>query len=396
MKVENVMKKVTVSLLACLVCLSFIYFDADTIQPSYADTYGAVKYFTPKSGTDYESTNWNAKTLNAMVAGNSAKTIIIPSGSDFTMHFPIYPGSNTEIIATGAKITFEKGSWAIFVKPKATNYKSFDNLTIIGGTWRRADSTDSGNHGTVFSLAHGNHLTIDGVDVKSAKGGHGIEIIACKNVIVENSNLDVDGTCTSGDGEEALQIDLATKKTAPKLASYGKKYIKGQTCKNVQILNNTIVGAMGICINMYTGNGGKYKSKYHHNVVISGNNVTGLSSTGIAVFNTIGATITNNTVYSYSSKYKNVKSCAIHTDFLGRPSKSFSKSKLTITGNSAYGGYRGIHAFVHTSNGRKYSRITVKNNLAFNKSSKSPAILKSALKKSTKKLKYSGNQISKW
>lgn len=140
------------------------------------------------SGNTYEFTptdnaNKNYHELRDLVSDDSAKTIVIKPGSDFLVNGMLRPGSNTTIIATGAKITFTKGKNVFFTTPDGNNYDAVKNLKIVGGTWRSQEN--GGRKSSMMVVSHGSNITFDGVDINANYVGHSIEIIACRDVTVK-------------------------------------------------------------------------------------------------------------------------------------------------------------------------------------------------------------------
>lgn len=347
-------------------------------------------------GSSPSNVNYHALTM--LIKGNKKKTIVIPSGSKFQVNGVLIPGNNTTIIADGATIIGKKKSNLITCKPG----QKLKNLTIKGGTWR---SPDKGGRvgGGIFAFSFVDGLVIDGVDCNANYHGHSIEIIACKNVTIQNCKISAIGKCPKNPKtclEAQLQIDIATKSTAPKVAEYGKKYVQGQTCENVKILNNTVTGARAVELNWTNSEGGKYKNKFHKNIVIKGNTITGTSSEALAFFNVIGGEISGNTIKTKSTRTQANGSYTIgvHVAAMGKH-KSLAKSKLVIKNNTIYGNRNGIH-FKGLFNKnetkclQKLGKITVSGNKVYCKKGKDQAIVQ--VKKSCTKLTQSKNKTYKW
>ncbi|MDD6155232.1 MAG: right-handed parallel beta-helix repeat-containing protein [Eubacteriales bacterium] len=350
--------------------------------------YGKVKKFKPAG-----SASANTAKINKLVKGNSKKTIIIP-GKSIKFGGPIYPGNNTKIVCKkGAKLTFT-ASHAVFFKPKKTNYGTFSGLYIQGGTWTRNDVKKYNNGGSVFSLAHGKNICFEDTNIVYAKGGHGIEIIACENIVVKNNKVHSVGKCKS-DREEAIQIDIAQPVSAPEIARYGKKFVKGTMCKNVLIQGNDVRGGMAIGFNW---DNKKYPNRYHKNCTIDGNKAVGTTANGICVYNIMGLTITNNKAYCLKKNNKDYLYCGIHYENAkgGTAPKGFGNTTLTITGNTAKGGMRGIHIGTHAKNG-VFKRVVLKDNKIYSRKSKADAVNLDFIRRhATKELIDENNELYKW
>lgn len=329
----------------------------------------------------------NSSTLNTLCSGDQQKTIVIPAGSRVELTNVVYLGSNTTIIADGATIVMtSKDKGILSNKPEAVNYRALTNVKIQGGTWEITDKKESCS---VMAFSHGSNVTIDGVTILSNYQSHAIELIAMKNTTVQNSTLKVQGRKKKKSVEEALQIDVAAPKTAPVLVQYGKKYVKGQTCKNIKVLNNTIEGSRGVCANYATADGNKYKNKFHENIVIKGNTITGYSAEGCTLYNTLNAVVKNNTITTYSTRKNESYSVGLNITIQGKAAaKKLNKSKVTVSGNTVYGYRQGIQVVTRSSS--RYKKAVLKKNKAY-ASSKSSAIVTSGARSVTSK----GNSTNK-
>ena len=337
----------------------------------------------------------NYRNLNYLASGNKKKTIVIPKGSSIKLNGVITPGNNTTIIATGATITGKKESNVIFAAPD----KKLKNLTIKGGKWRSADK--DGRTGSLFAFSFVDKLVMDGVDCNANYIGHAIEIIACKNVTIKNCKIKAIGSNPKECLEEQIQIDIATKKTAPKIAEFGSKYVQGQTCENIYILNNTVTGARAVGVNWTDSENGKWINKFHKNIVIKGNKLTGTTSEALAYFNVIGGKISNNTIITKATRTAGNSSytIGIHVAIFGKAPASMKKSTLTISKNTVKGNRNGIHfkAYFNSSETKclsQFGTVKVTGNTVYCKKGKSNAIVQ--VKNSCKKLITSKNKVYKW
>ncbi len=339
-------------------------------------------------GAAYEKLN--ALALEQLCKGDKEKTIVIPSGTTVKISFATKLGNNTTIKANGATIVetdSQKGMMANDVD--ALNYNSLKNVKIIGGTWKNASS--SGRKGTMFRFAHGQNIVFDGCNISSNYAGHSIELIACKNATVKNCTINGLGTASKTCLEEQVQIDIATPKTAPGIVEYGSKYVKGQTCKNIKILNNKIKGARGVCAN-FASTESKYKSKFHSNITVTGNTIIGVTSEAVALFNTTSATVANNKIESRGSRTGSAYTVGLHCALFGKAPASIKKAKITLTGNTVKGGRQAIQVYSHTSS--KYGKVSITKNKLYCKKGKSQAL--KAPKTSISKLSTKGNKAYKW
>jgi hypothetical protein len=342
-----------------------------------------------------KNSNTNYKNLNRLISGKKKKTVVIPKGSTIKLNGVLRPGNNTTIIARGAKIIGKKKSNVIFAAPN----KKLKNLTIIGGTWRSVDK--GGRTGSLFAFSYVTNLVMDGVDCNANYIGHAIEIIACKNVTIKNCKVSAIGSNPAKCLEEQIQIDIATKKTAPKIAEYGKKYVKGQTCKNVYILNNTVSGARAVGVNWTDSENGKWRNKFHENVVVKGNTLTGTTSEALAFFNTVGGEISGNTIITKATRTDSNSSytIGIHVAIMGVAPKSMETSTLTVANNTVYGGRNGIHFKAHYNSNEtqclsQLGRVIVTGNTVYCKNGTEKAIAQT--KQSCREFVLSDNKLYTW
>ena len=345
--------------------------------------------YKTKGGDVIRYAHVNSNALSALCSGNEKKTIVIPSGSTVELINGIHPGSNTTIIADGATLVMnEKGKGILASRPTATGYKSIQNVRIQGGTWKLTDEEGSCS---VIRFSHGSNVVIDGVTIVSNYESHAIELIAMKNTTVQNSTLKVQGKANKNSLEEALQIDIATPKTAPPLVQYGAKYVKGQTCKNIKILNNTIEGSRGLCVNFDGGDGRKYVNKFHDKITIIGNTMTGYSAEGCVIYNTLNAVVKNNTITSHSTRKTKSYSVGLNITVQGKAAKKqMKKAKIAVTNNTIYGVRQGMQLVSLTSS--KYNKVTVKNNKCYAPKKKNAIMLS---KKAGKKIVNKKNKMYK-
>ncbi|WP_022762305.1 right-handed parallel beta-helix repeat-containing protein [Butyrivibrio sp. AD3002] len=295
-------------------------------------------------------------------------TITFKSGETFNLEYAINipSGRNITINAEGATINItntQKGAVANADFTKG-GYGAIAGLTINGGIWKSTDS--SGGKTSAFKIAQGKNITLKNMTIECANAGsHSVEIIACKDVLIENCKITPLGS--NNGKEEQLQIDLASPATAGNVLS--GKALDGSTCQNVQIINCEVTGNRGIGINADVKNAkgagkkdrGKYQNKYHKNITISGCTITGNKAEGLMAYNIIGLKVTGNTIISKASAKKANYSSGIHALNQG----GGNKMTVTIQNNTVEGGKQAI--FVG-SNGAKIKKATVTNNTVSNHS----------------------------
>ncbi len=336
-----------------------------------------------KSVNGVSAAKLNANALNQLCSSDDEKTIIIPNGSKVYISYCIYLGSNTTIEASGASIIQKDKNKGIFLtEADALNYKSVENITINGGTWKNYTTAQSVH--TMMRFAHGQNIKIKNATIYTNYKGHGIELIAMKNVTVNKCTVKALGKKSKKSVEEAIQIDVATPRTAPGLVQYGSKYVNGQTCKNIKITNNKVVGSRGVCAN-FASTENKFKNKFHNNITVTGNTITGKSAEGLALFNVKNATVKNNKITSDSTRTGESYSAGLNIIAQGS-SSGLSKSVLKISGNTVKGKKYGIQ--IASLKSSKYKKAVIKNNKCYASGGKRSALfVKSSSVKRTVKSK---------
>lgn len=330
--------------------------------------------------------------IEDLLGDDTKKTMIFSEGSVVNIDQVLDIGDNTTIIATGAKIVQTiNGKGALEHIVDGCNYNAIKNVTIIGGQWTNKINSKTCS---MFRFAHGRNLKFQGVQIDTNYKGHGLELIACKDVVVDRCEISAKNEKTKGKNvrEEALQIDIATPKTAPGvLRQTGKKaYVNGQTCQNISVTNSKIKGARGICVS-FPGNelNTGWINKFHRNITIKGCDVTGTNAEAISMFNAVGCTVENNIARTDCKLKGQPYSDAIHLILMGK-NKIASKYKNTITKNTAYGNYYGIE--VTSKKKCKYGKTTVSNNKIYSKQGKSRCL---SVKYCTKSI-VKANKTNQW
>lgn len=319
---------------------------------------------TGADGKQYEYSNFG-NYIAYLLETNDELTF--QSGKEYTLPYSIKipKGRNITINAEGATIYITKGAISNADDNKKTGgYGAIAGLTINGGTWKSVDS--KGGTTSAFKIAQGKNITLKDMTIECANAGsHSVEIVACKDVLIENCKITPLGS--NNGKEEQLQIDLASPATAGDVLE--GKGLDGSTCQNVQIINCEVTGNRGIGINADVKNAkgagkkdrGKYQNKYHKNITISGCTITGNKAEGLMAYNIIGLKVTGNTIISKASAKKANYSSGIHVLNQG----GGNKMTVTIQNNTVEGGKQAI--FVG-SNGAKIKKATVTNNTVTNHS----------------------------
>lgn len=330
----------------------------------------------------------NRQALNRLMEGNEKKVINI--NNNIRIDTYLRPGNNTTINA--GKHTITSGKGVIINDPTATSYTNFKNLTINGGIWKNTSS--KGLVGTMMRISYATNISINNATVYANYAGHGIELISCSNVVVNNCTLKAQGKCPKSCVEEQLQIDLSSPATAPGLYRLSKKLCNGTPCKNITVKNCTVQGARGICANFAgASDEGKYRKarNYHSNITIENCKVTGISAEAVALFNTKSATIRNCKITTKTPLKRTSYSVGLAVVYQkGSSPKANKKNVVRIMNNTVKGGRQGIFVYSHTS--QKLGTVIVNGNKAYAKKGKGNAI--QVL--SAKKAKVSKNTARKW
>lgn len=329
----------------------------------------------------------NANALEFLLDNDKEKTLVIPEGTKLYLDEVLDIGSNTTIIATGAEIIQKTANAGVLHhKIDGYQYDAIKNVTIIGGHWTNETNKDAV---TMFRFIHGSDLTFQNVAIDTNYVGHAMTLVACKDVTVDGCTMVAGNPSTKKKTsvEEALQLDIATPNTAPNAG--GGKYVNGQICQNITVKNCTLKGSRGMSTNIskkYT----KFYKNYHKNITVKNCKLYGASAEGLALFNTVGYNITNNTITSNGTVTTGNHSDGLHIILFGKD-KSSKKYPNSIIGNTIRGKVHGVNMWSLTK--ALYGKTTAKNNKIYTKAGKkSDAFLIRCCTKSI----VSGNKIRKW
>ncbi len=315
--------------------------------------------------------------------------VTLVKGATYYLNGNLYLKSGSTINAEGATIVSVQG--ALRNSPDRANYSAMKNVVINGGTWK---SSDANYDKTMFYFAHGQNITVKNVTIEGNYAGHLIEIIACKDVVIDNCQLvESKGKVNKTSVEEAVQIDIAASRTSPTLAGLGKpELVKGQTCQNITIKNCLVRGGRGVCSNYAASDSDKaYRGNYHKNIVLENNTIVGMSAEGVALFNVAGATVKNNVIVSNSSRVNDSYSVGLHFHIFGNGKVgAYSNAVYNVQGNKILGSRQGLYFYSHTSS--QFGTVNVKNNSCGSYNSKDAAIVV----KKTNTVRESGNSTYKW
>ena len=106
-------------------------------------------------------------------------------------------------------------------------------------------------------------------------------------------------------------------------------------CKNITVKNSKIVGNRGVVAN-HTKNDGDAINSIHENIILTGNNITGLKGEGVVLFNTKSATVKNNKIKSLRKGKSDAYTVGLHITTFSN-NKALKKAVFKIMGNTIHG-----------------------------------------------------------
>ena len=292
----------------------------------------------------------------------------LKSGETYYIVKPILLGSGQRILAKGATIICLQGAFRNDT-PTQDNYKSVKNVTVDGGTWKNI--SEDGLRGSMIQFAHGQKITIKNLDVSCNYEGHAIELIAVKDVVVDNCRVKPLGHCSSACREEQIQIDVAAPATAPKVAAGGRDLVQGQTCENITIKNCTVSGARGICANFTKTENGKFLNRFHKNIVIKNNKIEGQTAEALALFNVIGATVQGNKIITNDRNIGESYSVGLHIAMFGKAPSAMDSAVIRVRDNVIKGGRQGMFVYSHSSS--EFGKLVMQKNKCYARAGKEKA-----------------------
>ena len=322
-----------------------------------------------------DGTSNDVARLRTLVAGDSSKSIVIPSGTTLQVSSPIRLGNNTKLDATGATIvatTDGKGIISHYVD--GINYSALTNVIITGGTWKGVLNADV-NAATIMRFAHASNVTIKDASIICNVESHAIELIACADCTVSGCTINgTYGSATHADSnEEAIQIDIATPATAPGvLKETGNAYmVAGQTCKNITVTGCTINSGRGVCANFAKTNT-EYMQNCHTGIRITNNNITGNTAEPLVLYNSLNSYVTGNTIVTNTPLSRDSYSDGLAIRLKGKCTAA-RKAFVYVAKNTVQGGRWGINITSDEKN-VYYKSLTYKNNKTSAKAGSSKGI----------------------
>ena len=314
--------------------------------------------------------NGDTDSYNIQQELNETGSVTLVKGATYRLYNSIILSSNMSIEADGATIICEKP--IAFNIPETVDYNAATNISINGGIWK---SEYEGYYGSSFKFTHASDIKLTNMTIKAANlSGHSIELVACKNVVIDGCDIAGLGESDSLT-EEAIQIDIAFSGTAPYLSSIPFKTDLAETlwnnagCKNITIKNSKIEGNRGVVAN-HT----KYEeaiNTIHENITITDNKITGLKGEGVVLFNTKSATVKNNKIKSLRKGISDAYTVGLHIATFSND-KALKKAVFKISGNTIYGGRQAVMVYSHS--GVKFGKALIEKNKLFCKAGKDVAI----------------------
>lgn len=303
----------------------------------------------------------NAAALQKALSGNSKRKVVLPKGT-YRIDKGITVGSNKTLVATGVKV-IQTDPQRQLINNACTkvNYGSLSNVSIEGGTWYISGNEKMLRDTSTIRFNHANNIKLRNCTIYTNFRSHGVEFIACRNVGMYKCKVITKGTAPKDCIEEAVQIDVATAKTAPTCASVGDKFVKGQTCENIRLEGCIISGGRAVCCNKTDTENNKYSAKMHRNITVVGCTLKGLTAEGLVLHNVHGFTVKNNTIISYCKNKEKLYSCGINAMVFGKFG-DYGKYKNVISGNTVKGTRFAVSVGSRSGAGGKYGTVTVTGN----------------------------------
>lgn len=315
--------------------------------------------------------NGSTDAYNIQQELNKTGRVTLEKGGTYRLYDSLVLGSNMSIEAEGATIICEKP--IAFNIPEKTDYKAAADISINGGTWK---SEADGYYASSFKFTHASNIKLTNMKIRAANlSGHSIELVACKNVVIDNCDIAGLGSSDSLT-EEAVQLDIASSVTAPFLqgvpfrTDLADKLYNKAGCKNITIKNSRIVGNRGVAAN-HTKNDGDAINSIHENITLTGNNITGLKGEGVVLFNAKSAIVKNNKIRSLRKGKSDAYTVGLHITTFSND-KALKKAVFKITGNIIYGGRQAVMVYSHS--GIKFGKAVIEKNKLFCKAGKEFAI----------------------
>ena len=241
---------------------------------------------TVKSGKDIsKNVNTALKEAKRLGAKGKVHTIKIPKGTYYISE-SLKIWSNTKLNATGCVIKTKKSGFNMIAtgssedNQKATGYKRYKNIMIMGGVWKNSKK----NKSSAIRLCRGSNITLKNIDMSHGSEKHMVEMAAVDGVKITNCKFHDSDIKDSKEKCEAIQLDICANDSA-----YSNLIYDGSPCKNVQIIGNTFEN-----ISRGIGTHSMLLNNYIENVTIKGNSFKNITQEAIACVNYINSKIEDN------------------------------------------------------------------------------------------------------
>ena len=241
---------------------------------------------TVKSGKDIsKNVNTALKEAKRLGAKGKVHTVKIPKGTYYISE-SLKIWSNTKLNATGCVIKTKKSGFNMIAtgssedNQKATGYKRYKNIMIMGGVWKNSKK----NKSSAIRLCRGSNITLKNIDMSHGSEKHMVEMAAVDGVKITNCKFHDSDIKDSKEKCEAIQLDICANDSA-----YSNLIYDGSPCKNVQIIGNTFEN-----ISRGIGTHSMLLNNYIENVTIKGNSFKNITQEAIACVNYINSKIEDN------------------------------------------------------------------------------------------------------
>ena len=323
--------------------------------------------------------------------GSTERTVVLPSG-EFRLSTGIDFGSNKTLKATGTKVIQTDPQKQLVKNPcTKTNYNSLTNVTIDGGTWYIAENASMLRDTSTIRFNHGNNINIRNATVYTNYRSHGIEIIACRDVEIYNCKVLCEGTPIEDRREEAVQIDIATAKTAPTCKDDSGKFVAGQTCRNITIDSCTIIGSRGLVCNRTDSENNRFARNMHHNIVVKNCKIAGMTAEGLVMNNVQGFDVINNIILSKNTNTATNFSAGMSAMLFGTD-KEQGTFRNHIRNNTIKGPKTALLMRAYSNVQATYGPTSIKNNKFYCRKGADQALTVM----NVSKLEKPGNRFYKW
>lgn len=345
--------------------------------------YGASSSVTVKPSGKTDNTDVKRIT-NAL---KKYKTVKLKKGKKYYLATPIHARNNRTLVANGATIVAK--SDIIACDLKKANYSNIVNFTIKGGTWKSKSKT--GFKGTSIRFVHGANIKLINMTIKHPNyNGHAIELVACKDVLVDNVKIVPQGAAKKS-AETMLQIDIATTANYPSFKNKAS-LSNGAVCENVVIQNCTITGNKAIAAGFDKGNKQGCIDSAHTDIQILNNKLIGKNAEALFLPNVKNAVVRGNYI---ESGLNDSSDNAIGCHFL--VAGSIADTSFVCENNTIKGGKYALRVWpVLQPDGVRIGSAVITGNTCYCRSGAGSAIQAAEKGIAENGLTMSGNSTYKW